>query len=416
MLKIIAIKRDEWGLVLASAALIFVLFLSYAILRPLRDALGLSGGSEELKWLFLGTFFASLLGSLAASWACGVFSRRHYASFVFGFFAFNLLLFFMVLKLINHDGAGFLWLCRIFYIWASVFNLFVISTAWSVIADSFLADSSKRLFGIVAAGASVGSLCGAGFVAFLGQIFNIEYFFLISALFLCLGIFLKEIIFTKARILGRFRPQNLAQNLSKKDILEGFKIIFKSRFLLGFVGFILLLSAVSTFLYMEQARVISGVFATRAERVAAFARIDFIVQLCALLIQLFFTAQIVRRLGLAILLSIVGVVVCFGFLWLYFASSFLAMVIIMSIRRVGEYSLVKPGREMLFVGLSKSEKYKVKNLLDTLFYRLGDAISAQIEGALAKFSIGASLLFGSCISAIWGLLGFYLGKSKEKMS
>ncbi|WP_300899845.1 hypothetical protein [uncultured Helicobacter sp.] len=177
----------------------------------------------------------------------------------------------------------------------------------------------------------------------------------------------------------------------------------------------MLLTSVSTFLYMEQARIIKALFPTKEARMAAFANIDFIVQTLSFIIQIFFTAKIVECLGLKWLLSMLGFVISIGFIILAFTHpAFLPFIIVMCIRRVGEYALVKPGREMLFVPLDSNAKYKVKNFLDTVVYRGGDALSAQIEGALVKISVSAVLLCGAIISFVWGLLGLFLAKKYDE--
>ena len=139
------------------------------------------------------------------------------------------------------------------------------------------------------------------------------------------------------------------------------------------------------------------------------------MQISALFIQIFLTAKIAKFLGITYLLSTLGFVIALGFIVLSFTHpAFLPLAIVMSIRRVGEYALVKPGREMLFVPLDADSKYKVKNFLDAVVYRGGDALSAQAESLLASVGIVCVLLCGAVISFVWGILGVFLGKSYEK--
>lgn len=208
--------------------------------------------------------------------------------------------------------------------------------------------------------------------------------------------------------------QRFQKPIGSKNPFVGFSLIMHSKYLLAFLAFILLLTSVSTFLYVEQARIIKELFLTREARTQAFANIDFIVQMASFIIQIFFTAKIVEFLGMKWLLSLLGFVVGVGFIVLSFTHPmFLPFVIVMSLRRVGEYALVKPGREMLFVPLDSDSKYKVKNFFDTVVYRGGDAISSQLEGALIKFGVGVSFLVGAGLSFIWGALGLYLAKGYE---
>lgn len=415
--KLFSLKEGEFKILALSCGFIFMLFSSYAILRPMRDALGLEGGQEELKWLFLATFISCILASLLLMWLSGRIKRRFYTDCVFIFFALNLLIFYALMQVFAPHTPEFIWLSRVFYVWISVFNLFAFSSAWSLLADVFSKEASTRLFGIISAGASLGSIAGASSVSVLVANFGVANLVFLSVALLLIGIVLKNLIlrelrhFENVESLGRFE-----HTIGSSNPFVGFKLIIASKYLLLLCAFILLLTSVSTFLYMEQARIVREVFPTREARIAAFANIDLIVQVSALLIQIFLTAKIAKFFGITSLLSILGFVIALGFIVLSFTHpAFLPLAVVMSIRRVGEYALVKPGREMLFVPLDADSKYKVKNFLDAVVYRGGDALSAQVESLLANIGILCVLLSGAVISFIWGLLGVFLGKSYAKI-
>ena len=415
--KLFSLKEGEFKILALSCGFIFMLFNSYAILRPMRDALGLEGGQEELKWLFLATFISCILASLLLMWLSGRIKRRFYTDCVFIFFALNLLIFYALMQVFAPHTPEFIWLSRVFYVWISVFNLFAFSSAWSLLADVFSKEASTRLFGIISAGASLGSIAGASSVSVLVANLGVANLIFLSVALLLIGIVLKNLIlrelrhFENAESLERFE-----HTIGSSNPFVGFKLIIASKYLLLFCAFILLLTSVSTFLYMEQARIVREVFPTREARIAAFANIDLIVQVSALLIQIFLTAKIAKFFGITSLLSILGFVIALGFIVLSFTHpAFLPLAVVMSIRRVGEYALVKPGREMLFVPLDADSKYKVKNFLDAVVYRGGDALSAQVESLLANIGILCVLLSGAVISFVWGLLGVFLGKSYAKI-
>ncbi|MCE3040034.1 NTP/NDP exchange transporter [Helicobacter anatolicus] len=418
--KVFKLKPKEWKLLLYSVSFILLLFASYSILRPIRDALGLEGGKEELKWLFMGTFLATLLSSIVAMFVSSRVQRRYYINSIFYFFALNLVGFYIAFYFISPSSSYYLWLSRCFFIWVSVFNIFVISSAWSLLTDLFNKDSSKRLFGIVMAGSSLGSILGSFGVAQLIVILGHVHFIAISIVLILLSVVLKSLLVKESYLLlaedkkQEFK-QRFFQPVGVKNPFSGFKIIIQSPYLLTFLAFILLLTSVSTFLYMEQARIIKIVFTTRDERVRVFANIDFFVQSASLFLQIFATSRIMEKFGAKFLLSTLGFLVGIGFIILAFSHpSFLPLVIIMSIRRIGEYVLIKPGREMLFVPMNSEQKYKVKNFLDSVVYRGGDTLGAQLEGALAKISITLTLLVGALLSFAWGTLGYYLGKKYEE--
>lgn len=430
--KIFSVKKSEIGVLITSVFFIFFIFASYSILRPIRDALGLEGGKDELKWLFLATFIVALIGSLIAMWLSGFVRRKVYINVIFIFFALNLLGFFIAIQFIdsNKHDAYFVLVARVFYVWVSVFNVFIIASAWSLLADIFSKEESQRLFGIIVAGASLGSIVGAFLVSVLAKKIETQNFILISLVFLCVCLVLKTLL-----IKGSFKLLDSIESKSEfetrfntpigaKNPFVGFKIIMRSKFLIAFMFFILLLTSVSTFLYMEQARVIEVLFpknmpGARGARTAAFANIDLCVQILSFIIQIFFTSKIAKYFGVGYLLSLLGFVIGCGFIVLIICNSVLGVAllpiaIVMSIRRVGEYALAKPGREMLFVPLDSDSKYKVKNFLDTVVYRGGDALSAQLEGLMARLGISTMLVSGAIISYIWSLLGLYLSKKYNK--
>ena len=414
--KVFSLKDGEFKLLALSFAFIFALFSSYSLLRPVRDALGLSGGESNLKWLFLATFIACIIASLALMWLSTRVKRRFYIDFVLVFFGLNLLAFYGAMRGIASDSAEFIWLCRIFYVWVSVFNLFTFSSAWSLLSDIFSKEASQRLFGIIAAGASLGSIAGAASVKFLVAHIGTSNIIFASMILLGIALVLKYAMIAE---LSRFESaQSLARfdkTIGAKNPFVGFSLIIKSRYLLALCAFVLLLTSVSTFLYMEQARIIKELFPTREARVAAFANIDLIVQSSALFIQIFLTAKIAQFFKLTTMLGALGFIIGFGFIVLAFTHpAFLPFVIVMSLRRVGEYALVKPAREMLFVPLSSDEKYKVKNFLDAVVYRGGDALSAQVEGIFASIGIMVVLLVGAGISFVWGILGVLLGREYQR--
>lgn len=420
LLSLLSLEKQEIKLLLYSVLLVFLLFAAYAFLRPIRDALGIEKGTEELKWLFLGTFLATLICSLLAMNLSGMIKRKLYADGVFIFFALNLIGFYLGMLFIQKGNPYYVLLCRTFFIWVSVFNLFVISTAWSVLADTYTKERSTRLFGIISAGASVGSIIGSMWVGFLGHKMATHNFILLSGLFLFAALILKNLIIQESyRLLPNNEEKTHFHNkfntpLPAKNPFSGIKIILQSNYLLLLCLFIVLLTSVSTFLYMEQARIVKIAFESRETRTAFFAKIDFVVQTASFIVQIFLTAKIAKYFGSKSLLSLLGFVLGIGFMVLIVSNHALwAIIIVYSLRRIGEYALVKPAREMLFVPLDGESKYKVKNFTDTVVYRGGDALSSQLEGFLADKNANYALLAGGVLALLWGFVGLKLSQKYE---
>lgn len=411
--RILNIQDNEFKLLLLAFLFMFLLFASYSLLKPLRDSMGIAGGTRDLKWLFGATFIATLLGSLFAMWASSVFKRKNYINAVFGFFISNLLVFFACFYTLPHESMAYIWVARAFFVWTSLFVMFVLTVAWSLMSDIFDREQSKRLFGIIAAGVSFGGVVGSSSVSLLVKQLGIDSMMLCSALLLFIAAILKNLLLNVIRSGSNF-SERFDKPLSVNSPFIGFRILLSSHYLLLFGLFIILLSSTTTFLYLEQARLVELHFATREERAAAFANINLVVQILSLIGQLFITGTLAKKLGVRFLLCFIPFMVGIGFLVLYFSHPlFVPFMIVLALRNVGEYTLIKPAREMLFVPLDGDSKYKVKNFLDTVVYRGGDALSAQIEGMLANASIQIALLSGAICAFAWGICGFRLG-SKYK--
>jgi AAA family ATP:ADP antiporter len=201
-------------------------------------------------------------------------------------------------------------------------------------------------------------------------------------------------------------------------ILAGVRLVFQSPYLMGICLLMLLFSSLATFLYFHQAHIVSDHFSDPAQRTALFAAMDFSVNALTLLTQVFLTGRIVRHLGLAWTLAAVPLLLVGGFLVLSFLSTLWVVVIVQILRRAGNYAVMRPGREMLYVVLSKEEKYKAKNFIDTVVYRGGDAVSAWVYAGMQALGLatGGISLAAFPLAGIWAWVSFRLGRRQEQMA
>jgi AAA family ATP:ADP antiporter len=178
---------------------------------------------------------------------------------------------------------------------------------------------------------------------------------------------------------------------------------------------VVLLATVSTFLYFEQARVVKATFPDRTRQTQVFASIDVAVQSLTIFIQIFFTGRLAKRLGVTVLLAAVPLTMMLGFGMLAFVATFPVLAFVMIVRRVGEYAMVRPGREMLFSPLDQETKYKAKNFIDVPVYRGADAAVAQLERAVENAGLGAQVLalLGLLAAALWAINGWWLGRKHD---
>ncbi|MFK5736094.1 MFS transporter [Pseudomonas urmiensis] len=406
------LKPDEGPAVIAGLALFYLLFTGYFMLRPVRETMGVAGGVDNLQWLFTGTFVVTLICLPLFGWLASRVKRRRILPWTYAFFASNLLLFAVLFARDPDD----IWQARAFYIWLSVFNLLAISLAWSVLADLFSSEQGKRLFGLLAAGASLGGLTGPVLgtllVAPLGHAG-----LLVLACLLLLGSIGATLYLQRWR--DRHPLPAMSEHPASKPLggnpFAGATAVLRSPYLLGIALFVVLLASVSTFLYFEQARIVSETFSDRTRQTQVFGLIDSVVQALAILTQVFITGRLARRLGVGVLLVAVPLVMAAGFIWLAMAPVFAVFVVVMVVRRAGEYALVRPGREMLFTVLPAEDKYKAKNFIDTVVYRGGDALSGWVKRALDVMGDHPQLamLIGAVIALGWAVTGGWLGRRQR---
>jgi AAA family ATP:ADP antiporter len=411
------VEPGEAGSLVWSFAYFFCLLCSYYILRPLRDEMGIQSGVDQLQWLFTGTFLATLLCVPAFGALVARVPRRRFLPAVYWFFIANLLLFFTAFD----SGLDNVAVARGFYIWTSVFNLFVVSVFWSFMADIYSPERARRLFGIIAAGGTAGAIAGPALTASLATRVDPVSLLLVSAGFLTAAVLCIHRLAAAARHWApgdAIRPGGSAEAALGGSMLEGFRLLAGSRYLQGICLLILLYSTTSTFLYFEQAHIVSEHFQDSGERTRVFAAIDLAVNALTLGAQFFLTARLARRLGLGRTLALVPALLAMGFLALAALPVLAVFIPIQVLRRAGNYAVMKPAREMLFTVLDPQQKYKAKNLIDTVVYRGGDALAGWAFAGLTQLGLGlgAIALLAAPLCLAWAGVGRWLGRQADALS
>ncbi len=412
--RLVDIRADELTALVWSFLYFFSLLCGYYILRPLRDEMGILGGVNNLPWMFTGTFIAMLAVVPLFGWVSSRYPRRRFLPAVYNFFIVNLLLFYVLFI----SGISQTYVAQAFFIWVSVFNLFVVSVFWSFMNDLYNQAQAKRLFGLIAAGGTLGAITGPALTAWLAQPLGTHNLLLVSTGFLLLSI----MCISKLSVWFD-RQADLSKGTSYQTPmgghwLAGVSLVFRSPYLLGICLLILLYSTLSTFLYLQQASIIRDSFSNSAERTAVFAMIDLAVNILTVLIQLLFTSRLVRFLGLAWALALIPLLLILGFIALGIAPVLGVLIVVQVLRRAGNYAIMRPAREMLYSVLGREEKYKAKNFTDTVVYRGGDAVSAWIYDGMRSFGLDLSqiALIAAPLAGIWALVSFQLGIRREQIA
>jgi ATP:ADP antiporter, AAA family len=407
--RLVVVEPEELPGLLAAFATLFCMFASYTILRPIRDTMGITSGVEKLPYLWWATFAAMLALQPIYGWLTSRFRRPVFLPWVYAFFTANLLAFYVWFNM-QQDHT---WIARTYYVWVSVFNFFIVAVFWSLMADVFTREQAGRMFGFIAAGASTGGLIGPLIAGRLAVPLGTINLLVISAVLLASSLFFMRRVIDWQRHFGSGLRGAEADTPLGGHFLAAFHQVVRSRYLLGIALFVILLSWVSAFLYLEQQAFVAKVFATRDERTRFFSDVDFWVQTFSLITQLFIFGRLYKWIGLRALLVSVPLIMTAGYAVFALLPTFAVLVGVLAVRRVGEYAITRPSRDSLYTVCTREEKYKAKSLIDTFIYRGGDATSGSLYQLLTQgLGFGPSGVgwVGAGISAVWMVIALWLGK------
>lgn len=413
MSRIVVIERGELRGALLSAGFFFFVLSAYYVLRPIRDEMGVAGGVENLPWLFTGTLVVMLLVNPAFAALVGRLPVQRFIPLAYRFFGLNLLAFWAFLTLAD-GGAADVWVGRVFFIWLSVFNLFVVSVFWAFMADIWRTEQAKRLYGFIAVGGTLGAILGSGITAFLAAGVGRVNLLLVSIVLLEVAI----------QCVRRFpsstgHDKNRAVQLGERiggGVLAGIAHVSRSPYLLGICAYMLLYTIVATVLYFQQAEIAATHFADRTTRTQFFAGVDLAVNTLTVLVQLFLTAHVIRWFGVGVTLAFLPALFFTGFLGLGLWPTVAVLVVFQVARRAGNFALARPARETLYTVVSREDKYKAKSLIDTFVYRAGDQVGAWGYAGLAALGLGltGTAFAAMPLAALWVMVALWLGREQSR--
>ena len=412
----IDVRPEEVRALAWSWLYIFSVLSSYYIIRPIRDEMGVAGGVGNLPWLFTGTLVGMMAVNPPFAALVKKLPRERFISIAYRFFITNLLVFVLLLK--ASTAAQNIWVGRAFFIWTSIFNLFVVSVFWALMVDVFNAEQGKRLFGFIAAGATLGGIAGSSLTATLVPYVEPTHLLLASAALLEVAVFSVRHLSRLSEAL-RLRPTARAEeDPIGGTVFSGLTHAFKSPYLLSISLYILLFAITSTLLYFQQAAIVDHSFADRPARTAFFAQVDLTVNVLTLGTQLFLTGRLLRVLGVALTLIIIPGLTVVGFVTLALVPTIVIIAMFQVLRRAGNFAVARPTREVLFTVIPREDKYKAKSFIDTVVYRAGDQIGAWSYGLLSFLGLGMTgiAIAAVPISAAWVLNSLWLGRRQEAMA
>lgn len=410
------IREHELRATLVSFGLVFILMAAYYILRPLRDSLASDWSDAEVSWLWTLTFFFSAIAVWLYAIAIKTIRLRHLVAFVYAFFATSFILFYLGVDYFEDRVI----VDKAFYVWVSVFSLFHISVFWSLMAEIFSVSQSRRLFGFIGAGASVGAIAGPGLALVLVGFIGTDLLLLVTSLVLLMTL---PLSYWVQLLQGLSREQDNGKTPAESsDVigghsLGGYSAFLKSPYLMMIGVFILLYTTISSFVYFELKNLL--VDFDRDTRSQIWSAMDLAVNLLTVSVAMFATGRIATRFGLSVTLASVPVVIAAGLLFLSLAPVIAVVVGVQIIRRAGNYAISRPAREMLFTVVGREIRFKAKPVIDIVLYRGGDMLNAWAFTALTQgfgLSLAAIAGIGSIVALVWAASGVYLGREASRMA
>ena len=413
------LRRGELAPVLVAGLFFFCILTALMMLRPARDALGMERGIDSVRWLFIGTAVVTLLVNPLFGWLVSRLRRLQFISATYVFFALSLAGFWSLL--VFAPGAVGARSGQVFYVWFSVFNLFVTMVFWALLADRFSSDQGKRLFALIGVGGTLGAIFGPWLASRLAEPLGTPALLLIAAGFLLLAVCL-------AWLLVRMRgdaADTAAAPATREAADEvriggspwaGFRAVFSSPYLMGIAGYVLAMTIVATFIYFTRLQMVAAAESDLDARTGLLGNIDMWTQIAVLLLQLTLTGHIIRRFGLAVALAALPIATALGFIGLAIYGSFAVLILLEAVNKAVQRGLTRPAREALFTVISREDKYKAKAFIDTFVYRAGDVVGAQTEGLLGRLglALGGLVTVVVPLALVWAALGLWLGRAQQR--
>ncbi len=416
--RVLRLERHEYLAVAWSFAYFFCVLSSYYIIRPVREAMAVGGGPDTIPFLFIATFLTMLVVTPIFGWIASRYPRRVFLPWIYLFFASNALIFWAVFSLAVDQGKDYVWLGRIFFVWISIFNLFVVSVFWSFMADIYTREQGRRLFGVIAAGGSIGALLGGAATSLLVKPIGFQNLFPISAALLLLAVFC---IAKLRRWVATVHDHDDADTVASNKPLggnpfSGITHIISSKYFGGIVISSVIASLLGTALYMFTAKLVEVEIPSPDERTQFFSNINNATNALALIGQLLIVKHVVKRFGIGISLSLLPIASIVGFALLAVDPVLGVVAILTVVRRALGFGFGKPTSDMLYSVVTPEEKYKTKNFIDTAVYRGSDVIgtwSVQLMWGLGVAGISIVML---PFAVLWAMVALWLGRAYRRQA
>ena len=404
------IEADEMKATLLSFAFIFLLMLAYNMLKPVRDALAPEWSDVELASLWTINFVFSAIAVSLYGFAISRFKLKNVIPGVYAFFGASFVLFYVGANALSDSVL----INKAFYVWLSLFSLFHVSVFWSLMADLFTKTQAPRLFAFIASGASIGTLVGASVTLFLATKIGTLNLMLVAAVILVAIIPLITIL--RSSVSDNVAGSNQDSSISGNPF-AGFKQFVTNPYLLGIALFIFLYTFIGSFAYFELKNLMAD--NDRDTNTAIWAGINLTVNTISIITAMFATGRITKAVGLGRALAMIPLLVAIAMLAVFASPALAVIIVAWVVLKAGNYSITRPGREMLYTAVSREDRFKTKQVIDIVVYRGGDVFSGWMFAMLTTtlgLGMGPIALIGAGVAMLWAYVGLRLGTKYDRGS
>ena len=445
--RVLNFEKAERPLALLSAAYFFCVLCGYYFLRPVRDAMGVARGMDELRWLFVGTAVVSLVFVLAFGGVVARTNRRRFIPIAYLFVIGCLIVFSGMLIADGAAGGGLIgtdtetpvarYVGYTFFVWLSTVNLFVTSVFWAFMVDIFDVRQGKRMFAFIGIGGTLGALVGGWATTVISGMTESVYLpaglMLTGAAFFGMAIVLMLMLdrltlgsehYEHSRVADEAAIRRHQGDVGRETaglakiggtFWDGAQAVVNSPYLLGIGAYIVLMAISNTLIYFTQANIVLDDRDGLSQLIRGFAQLDAFAQVATLFVQIFVTTHVIKRIGVGWTLVILPVVTMAGFAILSAWTVFGVMAVFQAVHRATRYAISRPARETLWSVVSPSEKYKAKPFVDVFLYRGGDVAGTGVDGMFAAMGLTLAWVAAATVpvAGVWAVLCLALGRAQQ---
>tara|TARA_Y100000589_G_scaffold82644_1_gene76560 strand:- start:971 stop:2221 length:1251 start_codon:yes stop_codon:yes gene_type:complete len=401
-----SISKDSF----LGSLLFFLVLSSWYTLRPVRNEMAVAN-VDELPYLLAAGALAMLLINPLYSWIASRSNLKKIILFCYSFLIFNLMLFLLSWKSFGLGDS--LWLGRIFYVWCNVYSFFVVSLFWVVIINLYRDSRKRSFYGFIMAGGSLGAMFGSEISKRFSSSFDelgLELFSVSAALFLFLAMILALYMLSISK-----KDHTIDTGNAGGGSFDSIKNSLKITEVRNIATYVWIWTALMTIQWITAINIVEDWSQNSEQRLRFFATIEQVISPLTLIVQLFFTNLIIKKIGIKNILLSYGILFCIAFMMYGLIPSIVSVGIVTILLRVFEYGINKPTRETIFSTFEKNDRYKSTVFIDTFISRFGDLSGSGFIaiGKLTSIAANSFPLIAIPIAGFLSILGIRISKSTE---